>query len=45
LVLTIEEGRAASKSTHQKFGCFLSISKKVVSVHVTKNLAVAIFES
>jgi hypothetical protein len=44
-VQVIEEGRAASKSPHKKFGYFLSISQQVVSADITKNSAVAIFES
>ncbi len=36
----IEETRAASKSPHQKFGYFLSISLQAVSVDITKNSAV-----
>jgi hypothetical protein len=39
----IEEGRAASKSTHYKFGYFLSISQQAVSAVITKNSAIAIF--
>ncbi len=39
----IEEGRAASKSTHYKFGYFLSISQRAVSADITKNSAIAIF--
>jgi hypothetical protein len=35
-VLYIEEGRAASKSPHYKFGCFLSISQQAVSADITK---------
>jgi hypothetical protein len=45
---TIEEGRAASKSPHQKFGYYLFISQQAVSADITKNSAVgnyAIFES
>jgi hypothetical protein len=41
----IEEGRAASKNPHKKFGNFLSISQQAVSADITKNSAVAIFES
>ncbi len=41
----IQEGRAASKSPHSKFGCFLSISQQVVSSSITKNSPVAICES
>jgi hypothetical protein len=36
----IEEGRAASKSPHQKFGYFLSNSQQTVSADITKNSAV-----
>jgi hypothetical protein len=32
----IEEGRAASKSPHQKFGYFLSISQPAVSADIFK---------
>jgi hypothetical protein len=42
---SIKEGRAASKSPHKKFGYFLSISKHAVTANITKNSAVAIFES
>jgi hypothetical protein len=49
LVYGIEECRAASKSHHYKFGCFLSISQRAASADITKNSAVgknyAIFES
>jgi hypothetical protein len=44
-VTTIEKGGAAKKSPHKKFGYFLSISQQVVSAHITKNSAVAVFES
>jgi hypothetical protein len=37
---TIEEGRAASKSPHQKFGYFLSVSQQAVSADITKNSAI-----
>jgi hypothetical protein len=40
----IEEGRVASKSPHYKFGYFLSFSQQAVSVDITKNSAVRIFE-
>jgi hypothetical protein len=40
LIETIEEGRAASKSPHKKFGYFLSISQQAVSVDIIKNSAV-----
>ncbi len=40
----IEEGRAASKSPHEKFGYFISISHQAVSVDITKNSAVSIFK-
>jgi hypothetical protein len=33
----IEEGRAASKSPHEKFAHCLSISQQVVSADITKN--------
>jgi hypothetical protein len=36
---TKEEVRAASKSPHSKFGCFLPISRQVVSADVTKKLS------
>jgi hypothetical protein len=39
LVSPIEEGRAASKSPHKKFGYFLSISQQAVSADITKNSA------
>ncbi len=39
--ILIEEGRAASKSPHWKFGYFLSISQQEVSADITKNSAVA----
>jgi hypothetical protein len=41
---TIEEGRSASKSSHKKFGYFLSISQQAVSIYIANNSAVAIFE-
>jgi hypothetical protein len=40
---TIEEGRAASKSPHQKFGYFLSMSQQADSADIITNLAVGIF--
>jgi hypothetical protein len=40
MVSSIEEGRAASKSPHDKFGYFLSISQQAVSADITKNSAV-----
>ncbi len=37
LYISIEEGRAASKSPHfEKFGYFLSISQQVFSADITK---------
>ncbi len=36
--LDIEEGRAASKSPHLKFGYFLSISQQGVSADIIQNL-------
>jgi hypothetical protein len=39
-VHSIEEGRAASKSPHYKFGFFISISQQTVSADITKNSAV-----
>jgi hypothetical protein len=36
----IEEGRAASKSPHQKFGYFLSVSQQGVSADIIQNSAV-----
>jgi hypothetical protein len=36
----IEEGRAASKSPHYKFGYFLSISQQEVSADIIQNSAV-----
>jgi hypothetical protein len=35
---TIEEGRAASKSPHKKFGYFLSISQQEVSADITRSV-------
>jgi hypothetical protein len=40
---SIEEGRAASKSPHEKCGYFLSISQQAVFADITKNSAVAKF--
>ncbi len=37
---TIEEGGAASKSPHSKFGYFLSVSQQAVSANISKNSAV-----
>jgi hypothetical protein len=42
-VHSIEEGRAASKSPHLKFGYFLSISQQTVSADIIPNSAVGIF--
>jgi hypothetical protein len=39
----IEEGRAASKSPHYKFGCFLSMCQQAVSADTMPNSAVGIF--
>jgi hypothetical protein len=39
----IEEGRAASKSPHYKFGYFLSISQQEVSANIIQNSAVGNF--
>jgi hypothetical protein len=39
----IEEGRAASKSLHQKFGYFLSMSQQAVSADIITNSADGIF--
>jgi hypothetical protein len=39
----IEEGRAASKSPHKKFGYFLSMSQQVFSADTIPNSAVGIF--
>jgi hypothetical protein len=38
-----EEGRAASKSPHEKFGCFLSMSQQAVFAEIIPNSAVRIF--
>jgi hypothetical protein len=43
--LSIEDGRAANKRPHKKFGYFISIFQQAVSPGNTKNSAVAIFES
>jgi hypothetical protein len=43
-VQIIEEGRAASKSHHSKFGYIISISQQADSADITKNSAVAIFK-
>jgi hypothetical protein len=43
IVYTIEEGRAASKSPHKKFGYFLSISQQGVSAGIIQNSAVGNF--
>jgi hypothetical protein len=40
---TREEGRAASKSPHLKFGYFLSMSQQAVSADFIPNSAVEIF--
>jgi hypothetical protein len=42
--LAIEEGRAASKSPHQKFGYFLSMSQQTVSADIIPNSAVGILQ-
>jgi hypothetical protein len=42
LIETIEEGRAASKSPHQKFGYFLSMSQQAVYADIITNSAVGI---
>jgi hypothetical protein len=39
----IEEGRAASKSLHQIFGYFLSMSQQAVSADIIPNSADGIF--
>jgi hypothetical protein len=41
----IEEGRAESKSPHQKFGCFLSLSQQGVSANIIQNSAVGNFST
>jgi hypothetical protein len=43
MVLNIEEGRAASKSPHSKFGYFLSVSQQGVSANIIQNSAVGNF--
>jgi hypothetical protein len=40
---TIEKGRAASKSSHYKFGYFLSMSQQAVSADIIPNSADRIF--
>ncbi len=40
LLFVIEEGRAASKSPHRKFGYFLSLSQQGVSADIIQNSAV-----
>ncbi len=40
---SIEEGRAASKRPHTKFGYFLSISQQGVSADIIQNSAVGNF--
>jgi hypothetical protein len=43
-ISAIEEGRAASKSPHKKFGYFLSMSQQAaVSADIIPNLAAGIF--
>ncbi len=42
---SIEEGRAASKSPHLKFGYFLSLSQQAVSAGIIQNSAAEIFTS
>jgi hypothetical protein len=42
-VYAIEEGRAASKSPHYKFGYFLSVSEQAVSADIIPNSADGIF--
>jgi hypothetical protein len=42
ILYNIEEGRAASKSPHKKFGYFLSISQQTVSADIIPNSAVGI---
>jgi hypothetical protein len=39
----IEEGRAASKSPHKKFGYFLSISQQGVSADIIQNFRGCVF--
>ncbi len=45
MIAGIEEGRAARKSPHQKFGYFLSMSQQAVSADIIPNSAVGIFAS
>jgi hypothetical protein len=42
-LISIEEGRGASKSPHTKFGYFLSISQQGVSADIIQNSAVGNF--
>jgi hypothetical protein len=42
-IKTIEEGRAASKSPHYKFGYFLYMSQQAVSANIIPNSVVGIF--
>jgi hypothetical protein len=42
-VLLKEEGRAANKSPHEKFGYFLFMSQQAVSANIIPNSAVGIF--
>jgi hypothetical protein len=42
-LITIEEGRAASKSPRKKFGCFLSVSQQGVTADIMQNSAVGNF--
>jgi hypothetical protein len=39
----IEEGRAASKSPHEKFGYFLYMPQQAISADIITNSAVGIF--
>jgi hypothetical protein len=41
--MSIEEGRAASKSPHYKFGYFLAISQQGVSADIIQNSAAGNF--
>ncbi len=41
--ISIEKGKAASKSPHEKFGYFLSMSLQGVSADIIPNSAVGIF--
>jgi hypothetical protein len=43
MLYNIEEGRAASRSPHQKFGYFLSMSQQALSADIIPNSAVGIF--